>query len=277
MESVGPGFFARAAMLSLPALALPFLLALPLGAAPAWKSGLTSPAKGPLPNPPTSSIELELSWKGMLRAGIVRIDFAPADARKAGVYAVRSTSRSLGAAAVLFAYQSDFWSELNPADLRPIFTHAVETDSKERTVTDVRHFAKRSESVEILTTLKTGAVKKTARTFAEPAVFDIFSAMLHVRSQPLVNGDRIQILVFPFTTPYLLKVSVLGREIHAGRKAIRLSAELNKIDRKTMELKAYKKLKKPMTLWLSDDAERMPLEIRAAAFIGDVRATRIIR
>jgi len=34
----------------------------------------------------------------------------------------------------------------------------------------------------------------------------------------------------------------------------------------------YKKLKKPVTLWLSDDADRVPLELRAAVYIGDVRA-----
>lgn len=80
-------------------------------------------------------------------------------------------------------------------------------------------------------------------------------------------------VIHPFGNPYLLRVRVLGREVHKGRNAIRLSVGMQKIDRKTQELQPYKKLKQDATLWLSDDAARIPIEFRAAIFIGDVRAT----
>ncbi len=57
-----------------------------------------------------------------------------------------------------------------------------------------------------------------------------------------------------------------------GRDALRMSFAMTKIDRNTHSLGSYKKLKKPVTLWLSDDADRVPLELRASVFIGDVRA-----
>jgi hypothetical protein len=63
-----------------------------------------------------------------------------------------------------------------------------------------------------------------------------------------------------------------GRELHEGRNAIRLTLGMRKIDRDTLKLQPYKKLKKDATLWLSDDADRVPIELRAAAFIADVRA-----
>ena len=44
---------------------------------------------------------------------------------------------------------------------------------------------------------------------------------------------------------------------------------MEKIDDK-MQLKAYKKLKSA-TVWLSDDEWRIPIEIRAAVYVGDVR------
>lgn len=47
---------------------------------------------------------------------------------------------------------------------------------------------------------------------------------------------------------------------------------MQKIDRRSLKLKAYKKLKSDATLWLSDDADRVPIEFRAAVFIGDIRA-----
>ena len=104
-------------------------------------------------------------------------------------------------------------------------------------------------------------------------IFDIFSAMLFIRSQKLDNGDAITQVIQPFDSPYLLKVKVAGREVHNGRNTIKLTVGMRKIDRKTLELKPYKKLKSDATMWLSDDADRIPVELRAAAFIGEVRAT----
>ena len=97
--------------------------------------------------------------------------------------------------------------------------------------------------------------------------------MLHVRSQKLAAGDQIALVVQPFGTPYLLRVKVRGREVHLDRKTIRLTVGMRKIDRKTLELLPYKKMKNDATLWLSDDADRIPVELRAAVFIGDIRAT----
>jgi hypothetical protein len=48
---------------------------------------------------------------------------------------------------------------------------------------------------------------------------------------------------------------------------------MRKIDRKTLELLPYKKMQSDATLWLSDDDARIPVEFRAAVFIGDIRAT----
>ena len=242
-------------------------------AAPAWQAELTSPAPGSLAKPVASVLEYQISWKGMIQAGTCRIEFAPADAKKPGKYVVRSNSASVGAASLLFAYHSNFWSEIDPISLRPGYFHAVETDDKETVTTTVHHFATKSECEDITKQLKSGKSKTTHHVFAISPMFDVFSAMLHVRSRKLDNGDQITLAMLPFDNPYLLKVKVAGREVHNGRKAIRLTVGMRKINRKTLELQAYKKLKRDATLWLSDDSDRVPIELRAAVFIGDVRAT----
>ncbi|MEO8613667.1 MAG: DUF3108 domain-containing protein [Luteolibacter sp.] len=246
---------------------------LPLRAEPAWKSELTSPALGNHPLPVSSVIDMRLSWKGMIESGILRIEFAPPDTTKTGTYIVRASASSVGAAAALFSYQGNFWAELEPTTLKPRLLNTVEVDQKESVNTTVRYFPDRIESHEESKLLKTGVTKPTDKTFNFAPVFDIFSAMLHVRSQKLDDGDLIVIVVCPFSTPYILKVKVQAHEIHDGSKAIRLSLGMQKINRDTLELRAYKKLKKDATLWLSDDGDRIPMELRAAAFIGDVRAT----
>ncbi len=240
---------------------------------PEWKSELTTVSPGSHPPIEPSSLDLQLSWKGVVNSGKLHLDFAPKDVKKPDVYVVRSTAASLGPASVIFPYQSDFWSELDPSSLKARLFHAVETDSKETTTTTTRHFADRVECDEVAKSTSTGAETRKSRVFNFAPVFDIFSAMLFVRSQKLDEGDKIALVVNPFGTPYLLRVKVEARENHLDRKAIRLTVGMRKIDAKTLELKPYKKLKSDATLWLSDDNDRIPIEFRAAVFIGDIRAT----
>ena len=66
-------------------------------------------------------------------------------------------------------------------------------------------------------------------------------------------------------------VKHLGKEILSSRRTVKYDLQLQKIDRKTRELKTYDKVKS-LILWISDDAERLPLEFRSKVFVGDVRA-----
>lgn len=252
---------------------IPLCFITAIHAAPAWQAELTSPQPGPFPKLPPTVLEFQVNWNGTLRAGTIRMEFAPPDVKKPDTLIVRSAAASQGAAATLFPYQTHFWSELSPATLRPKFFHALETDHQEKVDTAIRHFPTRVESRQVTQPLKSGKSKQTDRVFTYAPVFDLFSAMLHVRSQKLNAGDQIVLVIHPFDTPYLLRVKVHGREVHNGRNAIRLSVGMRKINRKTLELKPYVKLKQDATLWLSDDADRIPIELRAAAFIGEIRAT----
>lgn len=244
-----------------------------LAAEPAWKKELTPDQPGDHAPLPSCSLDLVLSWKGMVDSGRIRMEVAPNDVKKTGNYVIRSTASSTGAAATLFPYQNSFWSELDPVSMKPRYFHAVEKDNKETVTTTTRHFPDRVETREITRSNKGGRESKEDRVFDFAPTYDIFSAMMHIRSQKLANGDQVNIVVHPFGTPYLLRVKVLGRENHMDRKTIRMSVGMRKIDRKTLELKPYKKLNSDATLWLSDDENRIPVEFRAAVFIGDVRAT----
>ena len=105
-----------------------FLLTPLLHAAPAWQGELSSSAPGSFAKLPPTVLDFQVSWNGAIDAGRIRMEFAPADVRKAGTYIVRASAASQGAGAVLFPYQTNFWSEIAPTSLRPRFFHAVETD-----------------------------------------------------------------------------------------------------------------------------------------------------
>ena len=243
-----------------------------VAAAPAWQKTLGPTKPGAHPAMPSCSITLRLSWKGMLDAGRLSIDFAPKGVHKPGMFVTRATATSLGPAAGLFPYKGSMWSEIHPSSLRPRFFSGTETDRKETVVTTNRYHSNRVECVEV-TTPKGGTAKTRSEIFHFSPVYDIYSAILLVRSQKLADGDTIRLVIQPFRTPYLLTVKVHAHELHLGRKSIRMGVSLSKIDRKTLALKPYTKMKREATLWLGDDADRIPLEFRAPVFIGDVRAT----
>ncbi len=244
-----------------------------LHAQPAWKSELTSSALGPHPGITSCFLDFKVSWKGLINSGTLKMEFAPKDAKKTHDFIVRSSASSLGTAAALFPYQSDYWSELDPKTFKPRYFHATEKDKKESITTIVRFWPDRVETQETSKLTATGKSSQTDEIFKFTPVFDIFSAMLHVRSQTLAVGDKVTLVVCPFKSPMLLRITVISHETHNGRDAIRLNLGMQKIKSNTLELKAYKKLKKDATLWLSNDADRIPVEFRAAVFIGDVRAT----
>jgi hypothetical protein len=86
---------------------------------------------------------------------------------------------------------------------------------------------------------------------------------------PLKKGQTVVMPFHPVATPYLAKVKVLGREVHRGRKCIKLDVGLQKIN-PDLTLKEYKKLK-TATVWLSDDQWRVPVEVSAKVFVGHVK------
>ena len=113
-----------------------------------------------------------------------------------------------------------------------------------------------------------------ANTFVFSPVFDMATALLWVRSQPLQDGETESIVVWASNAPYLVTVRVIGRDSikldGRDRKAIKLELHLKKIDKK-MELKEHKLFKSGRG-WLSDDDKRIPLRIEADIFIGYIFA-----
>jgi hypothetical protein len=119
-----------------------------------------------------------------------------------------------------------------------------------------------------------GAAGTKTRQFNLPNLFDLHSAALYLRSQPLKDRSVYRIAVFPTSSPYLATVTVVGREkisVHAGAyNAIKLDLQLKRIN-KHLELEPHRKFRRA-TIWVSDDAERLLLRIEAQIFVGTVFA-----
>lgn len=249
------------------ALFLSLFLAVPLGAAPNWFQEVNIPQKAPLKKISPTKLTYSMTWDGRVKAGSFNILFGEKDPRYPKHFIVRSYGGSTGWAHALFPYQFNYTSFLNPKTLRPIMFVGTEKEKKAVDYLSYRFTSKGVSGTE--KDVKNGTTKTKATTFNYPYSLDLFSGLLQIRSMPLKNGDSVVMPFHPVATPYLAKVKVLGREKHMGRNCIKLNIGLQKID-DDMSLKHYKKLK-TATVWLSDDAWRVPVEINAKVFVGHVR------
>lgn len=247
-------------------------LALALPAA-AWQKEVNTGDPGPHLKIRPVSLTYEMSWNGALNSGRINLIFGRADKRFPNSFIAQGFGQSSGVASKVFPFKFEYTSFLRRDDYTPTMFVAKERDNKETKDTTNR-FGKTTTSVEVTTPHGKGAAASTDRetfTYDDHTVYDLLSSILHIRSLPLTNGDEVVMLMHPFNSPYLARIKVVGREVHNGRKSIKLDLKLNKIDDRTMKLKTYKKMK-TTTMWVSDDVERLPIELRVDAFIGDVRA-----
>jgi hypothetical protein len=248
------------------------LLSMALPAMAGWETEV-SPAKlGPHPNLKPCQVGYRISWKGMVDAGKLNFVFGAKDADNASDYTVKVQGGSTGLAAKLYPNRINMVSRLDPATLRPRSFIGIEDERDETNRTETTWNGYLVKSTKTTRIAKTGAQASRDKEFKFNPVYDIFSSILYVRSQPLKDGDQITVALTPYDTPYLAKIQVQGHEQFQNRPTIKLSVSLQKIDPDTKALLPYKKFKSA-TLWLSDDNERLPVELRSELFIGDIRMT----
>ncbi|WP_035605245.1 DUF3108 domain-containing protein [Haloferula sp. BvORR071] len=248
------------------------LLALTLSAAADWTADVTPPKLGPQPKLVPQEFVYRLSWNGMVDAGKLTFTFGKPDPKFPSDYVARVSGGSSGIASKLYHSKVSLVSRLDPATLKPRVSVGVQDEGDEVNSTRNSWDGTLVTSEQTITISKNGKSATQTSDFRLASLHDVVSAMLHVRSQKLDDGDDLVMPLMPFNKPYLMRIHVAGREKFAGRDTIKLTVGLEKIDPATKTLVPYKKFKSA-TMWLSDDANRIPVELRSEVFIGDVRMT----
>jgi hypothetical protein len=157
------------------------------------------------------------------------------------------------------------------ATLRPILMHQVDETRHKIITTDL---AFNQQGVVRIRTDNKAKKPPKPKSFSCPGLFDLHTALLFIRSQPLTDGSVQRLAVYPETNAYLATVTVVAHEsITVGPgvyKAIKLDLQLSKIG-KQRELEPHRKFKRA-SVWLSDDSDRLLLRIEAGVFVGTVFA-----
>jgi Protein of unknown function (DUF3108) len=235
---------------------------------PVWAHTLTS-NKGPGTFATLADINLgyEFGWSG-IQAAKADVRFYSPDR---GTLEIEAKGATSGLARTLFKLDVYQRAQENRTTLRPIQFMQEEHYRSETIKTNVT-FSPNSVTG-IREKIPADNPPKTT-VFKFGPVFDLSTALLWIRSQPLRDGDTEQLVVWASNAPYLATVRVVGREVlkvkGEEKNAIKLDLKLKGIT-KSMELKEHKLFKSGRG-WLSDDNDRLPLRLEADIFIGYVYA-----
>lgn len=232
-----------------------------------WEATLSKDPIGSFPELRPLRASYRFGWSG-LTAATGDVHFTkPSENR----FQLDGTGRTIGFVRALWKFDVSYQAIASAETLRPIETRQIENYRSKKIVT---HLAFTNSGVTRTRTEGKGVAETKTRQFNFPNLFDLFSAMLYLRSQPLKERAVYRIVAYPATNAYLATVTVVGREkisVHAGNySAIKLDLQLKRIG-KQRQLEPHRKFRRG-TIWVSDDAERLLLRIEAQVFVGTVFA-----
>jgi hypothetical protein len=232
-----------------------------------WQSTVSKDPPGSFPMFRPLRATYVFGWSGLTAAtGDVRISRLPEDRIQ-----IEATGRTAGLVRALWRFDVNYHGVSDGTALRPVETTQTETVRSKRMVTQLTFT---SAGVTRARTEGPGDGTTTTKEYKFPNLFDLQSAMLYLRSQPLKEKSSYRIVVYPASNAYLATVTVLGREkisVRAGSyNAIKLDLQLSKVG-KTNELEPHKKFRRG-SIWISDDPDRLVLRVEAQIFVGTIFA-----
>ena len=238
-----------------------------------WQNELTKPKPGSFPLPPEMKLHYRFGW-GPTKGGGASLSAATADftfshpspgvLQTKGDGATTGVVRGLWKLDVAYTGQADS-KTLRPIEFKQLETYRSEAKHTETTFTNTEVWRRR------YTTPTDPKIPKMKR-FRFPYLHSLDSAFFFIRSQRLSKGDVYKFVVFPQTTAYLATMTVTGREpvtVKAGRfQAITCDFKLEEVGA-DQQLVPHQKFTNA-TLWVSDDADRIPLKVNSEIFVGSV-------
>jgi len=233
-------------------------------AAPDWETTLTKDPPGNFPELRPVRTAYHFGWSGFT-AATGDIHFSKTEKH----FQLEAAGRTIGLVRALWKLDANYRGLVNAETLRPISSKQTEIYRRKKIETDLTF-----TDSDVTRTRTEGAGTNSAKPFNFPDLFDLHSALLYLRSQPLSDQSVYRIVVYPATSAYLTTITVLGHErvsVRAGTySAIKIDLQLKRIGKK-LELEPHRKFRRA-TIWISDDENRIPLRIEAQIFVGTVFA-----
>jgi hypothetical protein len=233
-----------------------------------WQSTIAKDPPGTFPELRPLRATYHFGWAG-LTAATGDVHFTKPSERR---FQLDGTGRTTGFVRALWKLDVNYRALADAETVRPIETNQSENYRSKKIITHLTFTA--TGVTRARTEGRTGSERTKTREFNFPNLFDLHSAMLYLRTQPLSDGSVHRIVVYPATSAYLATVTVIGREkiaVRAGTyNAIKIDLQLHRLG-KHLELEPHRKFRRA-TIWVSDDVDRILLRIEAQIFVGTVFA-----
>jgi hypothetical protein len=238
-----------------------------VAAAPGWQATLSQEPPGSFPPMRSLHAKYVFGWSGFT-AATAEVQFSSVSPDSCQL---EGTGHTTGLARALWKYDVTYHALANASSLRPV--EATQADIyRSKKITTQLAFSETGVRRSRSETPQSGPSKP--KDFNFPNLFDLQTAMLYLRSQPMQAKTAYRLVVYPETTAYLATATVLSREkvtVRAGSyNAIKLDLQLKKVG-KDLQLEPHRKFRRA-TIWVSDDADRLILRIEAQVFVGTVFA-----
>ncbi len=203
---------------------------------------------------------------GMMTAGYATLAVNKENYKQKKVYHVIGKGTTNGMAKVFFKVDDRYESYFDRKTVKPYrFIRKIDeggyTKDTEITFNHIANFA----------TVKDKKNNKTSVTAISNNVQDMISAFYYLRSKDISTmdiGETIAMDMFFDNENYGFKMKYLGRET--------IKTKFGKI--KTLKFRPYVqsgrvfKAKESLTVWVSDDANKIPLRIKADLAVGSLKA-----
>jgi hypothetical protein len=240
------------------------LLALALGAPPAC--GLPPLAAGERPWKTGETLTYELSILGMVKAGTMQL--AVERPMPGGIVPLRARAKTTQTAASLKPFTGVALSWIDPGTLLP---ERYRDEADEGGVHKMSDAKIRPPRPELVIEHRYGATAGQTAYPRERDVLDAVSTLYYLRAARLAPGDRICFDLVANRRFWRLEATVAAKkekvETPAGKfETVRVDATTRRADKPDEK-------PRPIHLWFSTDARRVPVAIVSEIDLGPVSAT----
>jgi hypothetical protein len=210
-------------------------------------------------------LRYKMSYSGFLRAGTAILELSEKDFNGKKVFYTKGTGWTSGAVKWFFKVEDRYESYFDKDTIQPyLFKRKInEGGYKKHRITSFNHKSNKAYVQDF--TLQ----KDTSVVFSK--VQDMLSAFYYLRNYNVKNmkkGEEIGIDMFMDSQVYPFKLRFLGREILKTK----FGTLKTMIFRPLVQSGRIFKAQESVTLWITDDANKIPVKLSADLSVGSLRA-----
>lgn len=211
------------------------------------------------------SLRYKMSYSGFLRAGTTVLEIEEKELKGEKVFYTKGTGWTSGMIGWFFKVDDVYQSYFDKNKIKPyLFKRKInEGGYKKNIITTFNHQSN--------TAYVQDFIKQKDTTIAVLNVQDILSAFYYMRNQNVKNmkkGDEIAIDIFLDNQIYPFKLRFLGKQT--------LKTKFGKVKtlifRPLVQSGRVFKAQESVTLWITDDDNKIPIKMEASLAVGSLRA-----